>query len=333
MRLGGFDIDVERLMEELRERNCKRVLLQLPDGLKRFGVNLADDIERIGIEVLISTDPCFGACDVSGIYYMNRLKVDLVLQVGHLPIPSLDVPVLYMNVRGVFFENLEMVFDMLVGRKIGLAANAQHVHRIKEVSNLLRKRGYEPLVGRGDGRIYTEGLVLGCNFSSVTSISEEADSFLFIGSGLFHPIGISMVTSKPVIAFDPFMQKVMSEEIEKEKRKLLKKRFALISVAKDAEKFGVIIGIKPGQMRIDLAFNIKKKLERNGKKAYFFITDNLDPNQLKAFPWVDCLVSTICPRVAIDEAERFDKPILTPPELEILLGERKFEDYKLDAME
>ena len=330
MIFGSYSVKVEKLIKEVMRRNCKRILLQAPDGLKKHMLEISDLLEEKGIEVLLSTDPCFGACDVSSIYYAGALDIDMVVQIGHLPMPSLKVPVMYVNAEGIAREEegVKKAIPELRGSKIGLVANAQHVNKLEKVSKILRREGFEVFIGKGDERIYRDGLVLGCNFSSATSISKHVDAFLFIGSGFFHPVGLSMVTSKRVVAVDPFTLKVFSEEIEREKNDFLKRRYAVISLAKDAECFGIIVGIKPGQLRKEKAFEIKKKLERYEKKAYIFVVDNLNQSALDAFSGIDCFVSTLCPRVAIDNV--FKVPLINPSELEIVLGER--EDYVFETL-
>lgn len=41
---------------------------------------------------------------------------------------------------------------------------------------------------------------------------------------------------------------------------------------------------------------------------------------------------TACPRIAIDDSQVYDRPLLNPSELEIALGEREWEDYVLDEI-
>ena len=41
---------------------------------------------------------------------------------------------------------------------------------------------------------------------------------------------------------------------------------------------------------------------------------------------------TACPRIAIDDSIMYKKPLLTPQELEIAIGKRKWEDYEIDEI-
>ncbi|HTY46363.1 MAG TPA: diphthamide synthesis protein, partial [Methanomassiliicoccales archaeon] len=68
-----------------------------------------------------------------------------------------------------------------------------------------------------------------------------------------------------------------------------------------------------------------------GKKALVLIENSIDPETLMGYD-VDAFVSTACPRLAIDDYLRFKKPIITPKELEIVLGERDWKDYEFDSI-
>jgi 2-(3-amino-3-carboxypropyl)histidine synthase len=47
---------------------------------------------------------------------------------------------------------------------------------------------------------------------------------------------------------------------------------------------------------------------------------------------IDCFVSTACPRIAIDDYMQYKVPIITPIELDILLGYKKWDDYIFDEI-
>jgi 2-(3-amino-3-carboxypropyl)histidine synthase len=46
----------------------------------------------------------------------------------------------------------------------------------------------------------------------------------------------------------------------------------------------------------------------------------------------DAYVNTACPRITIDDAERFHAPVLTPQEFEVVLGEKGIEDIEMDEI-
>ena len=59
--------------------------------------------------------------------------------------------------------------------------------------------------------------------------------------------------------------------------------------------------------------------------------DLVTPDQLLAFK-VDAYVNTACPRITIDDAQRFHVPLLTPQEFEIVLGERNWDELVMDEI-
>ena len=79
------------------------------------------------------------------------------------------------------------------------------------------------------------------------------------------------------------------------------------------------------------ARELKALAEKRGLTIHCIAANNLQPNRLD-FLNVDCYVSTACPRLALDDSHRFAKPILTPIEFEILLGERTWNDYEYDQI-
>jgi len=77
-----FDKIVETILQETGNRKQEtgefKVLLQLPDGLKPWGLVLVDYLEvKSGVDVRIWLGDCFGACD------LPETDCDLVVQFGH----------------------------------------------------------------------------------------------------------------------------------------------------------------------------------------------------------------------------------------------------------
>ncbi|MFH0904972.1 MAG: diphthamide synthesis protein, partial [Methanobacteriota archaeon] len=83
-----FDLDLERVIRIIKDRNCKTVGLQFPEGLKRRAPGIAGDIEgKTGASVIISGNPCFGACDIDTVL---AGRVDVLFHFGHAGMGKLD---------------------------------------------------------------------------------------------------------------------------------------------------------------------------------------------------------------------------------------------------
>ena len=337
MKIPGYNIDLEKAVKIIKENDYERVVLQVPEGLKSHYSKFVEFLEeKTNIRVIISADPCFGACDIINSEFKN-LDVDFVIQIGHTSIPNIEdfpIPTFFVNAKSDLdvLKVIEKAIPVLKGKKIGLVSTAQHIHMLENAGEILVKNGFEPIVGNGDDRIDSKGQILGCNFSAAASIADEVDSFLFIGNGNFHPLGLLLSTKKPVIACDPYTNEVKMEELYDLKDIVLRQRYGAIARSKDAKIFGILVGTKRGQQRIDLAHEIQEKLDSKQKKSYIFTMNHFSPPILEGFRDIDCFVSTSCPRIAIDDYMQYEIPILTPVELDILLGLKKWEDYQFDEI-
>jgi 2-(3-amino-3-carboxypropyl)histidine synthase len=149
------------------------------------------------------------------------------------------------------------------------------------------------------------------------------EAYLFVGGGIFHALGIALSTSKPTIVADPYDNRAFS--LSEEAQKLLKQHWACIEQARNAKSFGVIIGLKPGQKRVEEALKVKEIVEKQGKKAYLMAIREVTPESLLEFPTIDAYVNTACPRISLDAPGKFAKPILTINEFMVAVGEASWE--------
>ncbi|MBU0962589.1 MAG: diphthamide synthesis protein [Nanoarchaeota archaeon] len=74
-----YDLELERIVREIKKVKAKKVCIQLPDGLKDKAVEIVNFIEKnTNAECLIWLETCYGACDIP------ELKdIDLLIQFGH----------------------------------------------------------------------------------------------------------------------------------------------------------------------------------------------------------------------------------------------------------
>ncbi len=324
-----YQFDFTNLLRRLKELNVKKVGLVLPEGLKIHAFYIADELKKQGYEVIISGNFNYGACDVPDHNFDNLC--DCLVNFGHayLPVES-GIPLIFVDVDFLFpyMKVLEENIDFLIkeGKSLGLIATVNYVKELDKVKKYLEEKGFEVFIGKGDNRVQFPGQVLGCDFSSATNISKKVDFFLFIGEGRFHPLGVSISTDKKVFAFDSDGIYLMNDY----KDKILKERFGAIFKAKDSKKFGLVVSSKKGQKRIGLAKKLKNKIELFGFKSDIILMDEVTPDKLYGFDY-DCYVICACPRIAIDDARKYKKPLLTPKELEIVL--EGTEEYIMDEID
>jgi 2-(3-amino-3-carboxypropyl)histidine synthase len=336
MEISGYLIDIENAAKTIKQQGYKTVAIQIPEGLKHNIFPLVEYLKKeTDATVLVSADACYGACDVVN-YEHKNMDVDCVVHLGHTAISDVEnfwIHTIFVNAQSTLDVSkvVEKAIPSLVGKKIGLVTTAQHLHTLETVETILQKHNLETFIAEGDERISTKGQILGCNFSVGTKIAENVDCFLFIGSGTFHPVGLLMSARKPVIAADPYTNVVKKQEIEDMKNNMLRQRYGAIVACRSARRFGILIGLKRGQQRLTLANTLQQMLDSAGKLSLLITLDEFSPMSLQGFD-IDCYVSTACPRIAIDDYLQYKKPIITPVELEIILGRREWETYVFDEI-
>lgn len=74
-----YDLELEKVVAEIKKQKAKTVCIQLPDGLKPEATKIVDFIEKkTDVICFIWLGSCFGACD-----YPDLKNIDLLIQFGH----------------------------------------------------------------------------------------------------------------------------------------------------------------------------------------------------------------------------------------------------------
>jgi 2-(3-amino-3-carboxypropyl)histidine synthase len=79
-----YDLELEKIISEIKKTKAKLVLLQFPDGLKPYATCVVDYLKnKTKAEFLIWFGSCYGACDVPIGLERIKPKIDLTIQFGH----------------------------------------------------------------------------------------------------------------------------------------------------------------------------------------------------------------------------------------------------------
>ena len=74
----NYDLEIPKIVEKIKEKKCRTVLLQFPDGLKPRAIETAEEIrKKTGAKVMVWAGSNYGACD------LPSFKADLVVNFGH----------------------------------------------------------------------------------------------------------------------------------------------------------------------------------------------------------------------------------------------------------
>jgi 2-(3-amino-3-carboxypropyl)histidine synthase len=310
--------DISDCVRQLRERGAKRVALQFPAGLKRRAADYVTSLEDAGFDVIVSGDPCYGACDLA----LDALaSADVLIHFGHAPVDKQERVIFLPWEVDFDVAVLEKALPLLEEKTTGLVTTVQHVHLVPAMETFLRERGISIRVAEGKGRTPCRGQVLGCCFT--TAKESKADQILFVGTGLFHPIGIAISMKTRVIALDPLTGTAQLVNGDA----LLRKRFAVMERARGVKSIGIIVSTKSGQQRMALA----RHLAGLSPRAMIVTMHEVSPDELLNLGF-GCYVNTACPRLAFDDQVRFPVPVLSPQEFEILCGVRSWDQYTIDEI-
>ena len=310
-------IDEEKIFQEIKNRKSVSVALNGPDGLLPKVQQTASNImKRFGIPAFVLADPTWGSCDLNS----NGAKVlgtSLLFNIGHtINMESFEKNVIMIDAfDDISFEKVaKKSINVLQGKKISLLTDSQHLHEIEPVKKILEDGGITVVIGHGKGQL-NDGQVFGCEFYPAKEIEEQVDVNVFLGQSNFHAAGVALATNKPTYVLDPYFNEV--REVSEFAKKLQKKATLAIYKAAEAETFGIIIGLKEGQLSKLTALKFKRELEKEGKSVQLIALTDITNERLKNLKGIDAFIQVACPRISTDN--QFDMPVLSTPQANALL--------------
>ena len=319
-----LNFELCNLISELKKRNPKKILVQLPEGIKQNVIEISNEIEKLGIEVIFSGETCWGACSVA-VQEAEALDVDLIVHFGHAPFIKINFPILYIEVRDelnlkpILEKSLESLKEF---KTLGLSYSIQHKHDLEKIKKFYEDNEKKILLSKKMGHAAYEGHVVGCEYTGLKAIQNDVDAFVIIGNQ-FHSMGAVLAVEKPTILIDVYNNDVRNMKGLREK--ILKQRALSIQKFKEAENVGIIIEIKPGQ-KFGSPKYILKKLKEAGKNAVVITMDELTPDKIMNFYNIQAFVELACPRIASDDFAKYPKPIITFRESLVALGEKSWDE-------
>jgi len=320
-----LDLEYEKLVNELKRINPNKVLVQLPEGIKKKAFEIQEIIEKLGIEVIFSGESVWGGCSLA-LKEAEDFGADLIVHFGHAEFIKSDFPVLYIEVKDNL--NLKPILEKSLPElkdysRIGLSYSIQHKQDIDEVIKFYEDNGKKVILSDKLGFAAYKGHVIGCEYRGLKEIENEIDCFVVIGNN-FHSMGAAIAVEKPVFLIDVYNDEV--KEMKGIRDKVIKQRAVSIEKLKNAEKVGVIVEIKPGQ-KFGSGKDIMKKLKEKNKEAVLISMSELTNEKLMNFYNIDCFIELACPRIAIDDFSKYEKTIVTYREALVALGEKSWEDF------
>lgn len=349
---GNYRFEVPKCVWQIRKFGAKRVALQLPEGLQVFSTVLAKIFEQFcGCRVVVLGDVTYGACCVDD-YTARALGCDFMIHYGHsclVPVTQCLIKVLYVFVEIVIdLEHLEALvrkyfvdgaleaeFGMHPSR-VALVSTVQFistVHVLKqrlESSSSSSSSKTEVTFMIPQSRPLSQGEILGC---TAPQLQPEVDCVIYVGDGRFHLEAIMIANPQlqgRYFRYDPYSKRFSLEDYAHDS--MLSRRREAVEAARTAQSFGLILGTLGRQGNPAVLDQLRGLLQRHGRRHFVVLMSEIKPAKLKAFrDAVDVWVQVACPRLSIDWSGAFEKPLLTPYELNVALGETEWRStYPMD---
>jgi 2-(3-amino-3-carboxypropyl)histidine synthase len=307
-------IDERRIFEAIENKRPRSVALNGPEGLIPKLQDVADHIaESFGIEAYIIGDTCWGSCDLNT-HAAEMLSVDILFNIGHtIAMDTFGQKVMMIGAfDDISFDKVakKCAKDLVEKYKtLSLVTCSQHLHQIDNVKKIFEDHGYKIIIGRGKGQLL-DAQVFGCEFYPVYNVQMLVDAFIFLGQSMFHSASIALSTDKPTFMLDPYFEEYT--QVNEFAQGMQKKAILSIYKALDAEKIGIVIGLKEGQFAHVRALKLKKEFEKLHKKVQMIALTEITDERMQIFKGVDAFVQVACPRIATDN--HFKKPMLSVPQ-------------------
>ena len=310
-------IDEEKIFDEIKKRKPVSVALNGPDGiLPKVQETATKIMKRFGIPAYVLADTTWGSCDLNSAG-AKVLGSEVLFNIGHtISLETLEKNVVMVDAfDDITFDKIaRKCIDILKGKTISLVTDSQHLPQMDVVKEILIQGGVNVKIGQGKGQL-NDGQVFGCEFYPVMETKDVVDANVFLGQSNFHAAGIALATKKPTYVLDPYFNEV--REVTEFAQKMQKKTTLAIYKAADAKIFGIIVGLKEGQLSKTTALKFKKELEKEGKIVQLFALTDITNDRLMNLKGIDAFIQVACPRISTDN--QFDKPVLSTPQANALL--------------
>lgn len=318
---NNYNFEIHKTIWRTREIKAKRVALQMPEGLLMFSMVISDIIERFtDADTVIMGDVTYGACCVDD-YTAKALEADLLVHYGHSCLIPVDqttgIKVLYVFVDIKidalhFIESVKENFP--ITKKLALVSTIQFVSTLHSVAKELQHIGYEIKIPQS--KPLSPGEILGCTAPKL----DDDYSLIYLGDGRFH-LEAAMISNPLLEAFkyDPYDKKFTQEYYDHKEMRLNRRR--AIEVGSTSKKFGLILGTLGRQGSGKVMEYIDQRLRLHNKSSVTILLSEIFPSKLALFNDLDAFVQIACPRLSIDWGTAFKKPLLTPYELSVVLGD------------
>lgn len=331
---SNYNFEIHKTIWKIRTAAAKgpiTVALQMPEGLLMYACIISDIIKRFtACDTVIMGDVTYGACCVDD-FTADKLGAQYMIHYGHsclVPINQTRVPTLYVFVEISF--DVTHLCDVIRAHfqpedRLILMGTIQFTN----MANAALERLAEsfPRLSMSQAKPLSAGEALGC---TAPILPPDAHALIFIADGRFH-LEAAMIQNPalPAYRYDPYSRTMTRESYDTPA--MQRTRLQAIETARGCRVFGVILGTLGRQGSPGIFTRMRALLAERGKVVIPFLMAEINPQKLKAMPTIEVWVQVACPRLSIDWSGGFDRPVLTPYELEVALDSTAWQEtYPMD---
>ncbi|KAJ7276157.1 Diphthamide synthesis [Mycena haematopus] len=238
-----------------------------------------------------------------------------------------------------FVAALQQLKESLSSEYEDLSSGAQPVGLLTEASTAANTveapkttfwRGkYDATIPRS--KPLSPGEILGCTAPRLGDV----DALIYLGDGRFHLESIMIANpSVPAFRYDPYSKKLTRERYDHREMHAVRDdavqtarksiaAFAQPEAIAEAPLWGVILGTLGRQGSFKQLQAITNQLEASNTAIPYIpiLLSELSPAKLALFnPHISTFIQTSCPRLSIDWGYAFDRPLLSPYETAVAVG-------------
>lgn len=323
---SNYNFEIHKTIHKVRTAGAKKIALQFPEGLLLFATTISDIITRFcqDTSTLIMGDVTYGACCIDD-YTARALGCDMLVHYAHsclIPVSVTQIQTLYVFVDiGIDVSHLLATIErnFKVGSRIAMVGTIQFNATLHGTAPQLRNAGYDVVIPQIAP--LSKGEILGCT-SPALKDEDKIDSILYLGDGRFH-LESAMIHNPtiPAYRYDPYSRRLTHETYDHEQ--MMSLRSDAIRSAGKAKKWGLILGSLGRQGNPHTMTMIEQRLQEKGIPWVNLLLSEIFPGKLGMMDDVECWVQVACPRLSIDWGYAFPRPLLTPYEALVVLGERE----------
>lgn len=265
----------------------------------------------------------YGACCIDD-FTAKALGADLLVHYGHsclIPIDqTVGIKVLYIFVdikidTMHFIDSVKLNFPST--QRLAFVSTIQFVATLHAAAKELREAGYDIQVPQS--KPLSPGEILGCTAPRLL----PGSTLIYLGDGRFH-LEAAMIANPTMKAFkyDPYEKKFTAEHYDHVEMRRNRKN--AIDKAANARRFGLILGTLGRQGSPKVMSYLRERLKHHKRESSLILLSEVFPSKLELFKDIDAFVQVACPRLSIDWGTAFPKPLLTPFELSVALGDAQW---------